>query len=151
MSRTAALAPALAFAAAAVAALAPPRTARADPPAHAATRARTALSRALPPLDGNRLHATLVEVTFAPGEVSPPHSHACPVMVYVIEGAIRSRVRGGPEATYRAGDSFDEPPGGVHEFSANASDRVPARFLAIFVCDRDVPLTTALPTTTGGK
>jgi quercetin dioxygenase-like cupin family protein len=149
-SRTVALAPALAFAVAVVA-LGLPRTARADPPARAAARTRTALSRALPPLDGNHLHATLVEVTFAPGQVSPPHSHACPVMVYVLEGAIRSRVRGGPEATYRAGDSFDEPPGGVHEFSANASDQVPARFLAIFVCDRDVPLTTALPTTPGGK
>jgi quercetin dioxygenase-like cupin family protein len=66
-------------------------------------------------------------------------------MVYVIDGAIRTRVAGEPEATYRAGETFYEAAHGVHELSANASNQAPAKFLAIFVCDGDAPLTVPPP------
>jgi quercetin dioxygenase-like cupin family protein len=108
-------------------------------------RTRVALSRALPALDGNHLTATITEVTYEPGGVSPSHSHPCPVLVHVIEGAIRSKVQGEPEAIYRAGQTFFEAANGVHAVSANASRQVPARFLAITVCDHDGPLTIPAP------
>jgi quercetin dioxygenase-like cupin family protein len=99
-------------------------------------------SHSLPQLDGAHLHATVVEVNYAPGEADKPHSHPCTVIGYVAEGAIRFQVKGGaPEAVYKAGESFYEPPNGVHQVSANASDKEPAKLIAFFVCDHDTPLT----------
>jgi quercetin dioxygenase-like cupin family protein len=98
-------------------------------------------SHALPPLDGRHLRAIVVEVNYAPGEADKPHSHPCTVIGYVAQGAIRFQVKGGPESVYKAGESFYEPPNGVHQVSANASDKEPARLVAFFVCDHDTPLT----------
>jgi len=104
--------------------------------------ARPVFSHDLPQLDGKHLSAKLVEVSYAPGDSSPPHSHPCPVIGHVVEGAIRSQVRGQRDSVYTAGQSFYEAPNGVHQISANASRTQPAKLLAYFVCDRDVPLTT---------
>jgi len=103
-------------------------------------RARVAFARTLPKLDGGRLKATLVEVTYAPGDSSTAHRHPCPVIGYVIEGSFRTRSGDEPEAVYRAGETFYEAPGTVHRVSANASTDRPVRFLAYFVCDGDAPL-----------
>jgi quercetin dioxygenase-like cupin family protein len=99
-------------------------------------------SHALPSLDGSHLKATVVEVNYAPGEADKPHSHPCTVIGYVAQGAIRFQVKGGaPEAVYKAGESFYEPPNGVHQVSANASDKEPARLIAFFICDHETKLT----------
>lgn len=111
-------------------------------------RARVALSKALPSLDGNHLKATVVEVHYGPGESSPPHSHPCAVIGYVVEGALRTRVKGEPEAIYKAGEAFYEAPHGVHVVSANASLTEAATFIAYFVCDHDTPLSAGVPETT---
>jgi quercetin dioxygenase-like cupin family protein len=115
--------------------------------------ARTPISHALPRLDGTQLKATIVEVTYGPGASSPPHTHPCPVIGYVIEGALRTQVKGEAEAIYNAGQSFYEAPNGIHMISANASDKAPMKFLAYFVCDHDMPLSVAPPETepSGGK
>jgi quercetin dioxygenase-like cupin family protein len=102
---------------------------------------RVAFSHSLPRLDGAHLKATIVEVTYGPGESSPPHSHPCAVIGYVMEGALRTQVKGEAEAVYNPGQSFYEAPNGVHMISANASDKVPVKFLAYFICDHDTPLT----------
>ena len=94
-----------------------------------------------PKLDGNHLRATVVEVNYAPGEGDKPHSHPCTVIGYVAQGAIRFQVKGGPEGLFKAGESFYEPPNGVHQVSANASDKEPAKLIAFFVCDHETPLT----------
>jgi quercetin dioxygenase-like cupin family protein len=104
--------------------------------------ARVAFSHALPLLNGDKLAVNVVEVTYGPGEASAPHSHPCPVIAYVAEGEIRSRVEGKPESTYKAGDSFYEEPNGVHAVSANASNVKPAKLVAFFVCDHAGPLST---------
>jgi quercetin dioxygenase-like cupin family protein len=104
--------------------------------------ARVAFSHALPLLNGDKLAVNVVEVTYGPGESSAPHSHPCPVIAYVAEGEIRSRVDGKPEATYKAGDTFYEAPNGVHAVSANASKIKPAKLVAFFVCDHAGPLST---------
>ena len=107
--------------------------------------ARIAFSHALPRLDGTQLKTTIVEVTYGPGGSSAPHSHPCPVIGYVIEGALRTQVKGEAEAIYKAGQSFYEAPNGVHMVSANASDAAPVKFLAYFVCDHETPLSVAPP------
>ncbi len=98
-------------------------------------------SHSLPQLDGSHLRATVVEVNYAPGEADKPHSHPCTVIGYVAQGAIRFQVKGGPERVYKAGESFYEAPNGVHQVSANASDKEPAKLVAFFICDHDTPLT----------
>ena len=99
-------------------------------------------SHSLPQLDGSHLRAIVMEVNYAPGEADKPHSHPCTVIGYVAEGAIRFQVKGGaPEAVYKAGESFYEPPNGVHQLSANASAKDPAKLIAFFICDHDTKLT----------
>lgn len=114
-------------------------------PAPAPDRARVALATELPPLDGRQLRTTIVEVSYGPGEASPPHSHPCPVLVYVVAGALRTQLRGEPDAVYTAGQTFYEASNGVHAISANASADEPARFVAFFVCDRDTTLSVPVP------
>jgi quercetin dioxygenase-like cupin family protein len=115
----------------------------AAPPAEAGRGAgiRPVFSQALPHMNGDHLKTIGVEVSYAPGASSVPHSHPCAVTGYVLQGAIRTQVRGEPEAVYQAGQSFYEPPNGVHQVSANASGTEPARLLAVFTCDSDAPLT----------
>jgi len=108
-------------------------------------RARTVMSQALPALNGDHLKAVLLEVRYGPGEASPPHSHPCAVIGYVAEGSLRTQVQGQPEMIYKAGQSFYEPPNGVHLVSANASTTEPAKLLAYLICDRDTPLSIDVP------
>jgi quercetin dioxygenase-like cupin family protein len=98
-------------------------------------------------MDGDHLSVTAVEVTYGPGGSSPPHSHPCPVIGYVVEGTLRTQVQGEPEATYRAGESFYEAPNSLHLISANGSDKEPVRFIAYFTCDHEAPLSIAVPET----
>lgn len=109
------------------------------------SRSKTAFTGKLPVLDGQHLTATLVEVTYPPGGANAAHRHPCPVIGYVLAGAVRMRLKGREEQVFRAGDTFFESPVDVHAVSANASQDEPARFLAYFVCDRATPLT--LPVT----
>ena len=116
-------------------------------------RARLVFSRALPALNGDHLKLSMVEVRYGPGESSPQHSHPCPVVGYVVEGAYRTQVKGEPEKIYKAGESFYEAPNGVHLVSANASSTEPVKFIANFVCDHDTPLSVPAPDSEnqGGK
>lgn len=108
-------------------------------------RARIVLSQQLSKLNGDHLKAVLVEVRYGPGEASPPHSHPCAVIGYVVEGALRTQVKGEPEMIYKAGESFYEAPNGVHLVSANASSTEPAKLVAYLICDRDTPLSVDVP------
>lgn len=106
------------------------------------SRARVAFERTLPRMDGSQLRYRVVEVTAPPGAASAPHQHGCAVVVYVVAGAMRMQVRGGPDSVYRAGETFFESPTDIHQVSANPSPTDTARFTATFVCDHDGPLTT---------
>lgn len=109
------------------------------------SQAKTALTVKLPALDGQQLTATLMEVTYPPGGANPAHRHPCPVIGYVLAGAVRMQLKGREEQVFRAGETFFESPADVHAVSANASQDEPARFLAYFVCDRETPLTVPVP------
>jgi quercetin dioxygenase-like cupin family protein len=102
------------------------------------SHSRIVLSHVLSPMDGRELRIKVVDVTYAPGGANASHTHPCPVVGYVLEGALRMRVNDEPEVIYRSGETFYEGAGDLHRTSANASTTDPARFLAYFVCDRDV-------------
>jgi quercetin dioxygenase-like cupin family protein len=80
---------------------------------------------------------TANEVNYAPGQVDVAHTHgpSAFVYVYVISGAIESKVNDGETRIYHAGESFSEPPGAMHWICRNASKTEPAKFLAVFVAD----------------
>jgi len=109
------------------------------------SRSRVAIAQPLPALDGGKLEATIVEVTYEPGGANTSHQHPCPVIGYVLEGSLRMQVKGQPERVYGPGDTFYESPADVHVVSANASQDKPARFLAYFVCDHKTPLSVPVP------
>lgn len=71
--------------------------------------------------------------------------------MYVLNGTVRSQIKGQPEALYHAGDTFYEPPNGVHLVSANAANDAPADFLAFFVCSSDAPMSIPSHPPSGGK
>src|SRR5437870_1409157 len=80
----------------------PAQTGGGNPP-HQAAAARPVFSHELPSLDGRHLKVTIVEVAYGPGGSSPAHSHPCAVIGHVVQGALRTQVKGEPEAVYRAG------------------------------------------------
>jgi quercetin dioxygenase-like cupin family protein len=53
--------------------------------------------------------------------------------VYVIDGSVMFGIGGGEPVLLKAGDSFYEPPGALHSVSRNASQDLPASFIAFFV------------------
>lgn len=108
-------------------------------------RAHVAFTHPLPQIDGSKLHVTLVEVNYGPGESSTPHTHPCPVIGYVLDGALRTQVAGEALVVYHPGDAFYEAPNGLHVVSANASATAPAKFLAFFVCDNEADLSSPAP------
>ena len=107
-----------------------------------------AFDQSLPEMDGKKLIMKVIDIRVPPGASSAPHMHGCAVVVYVISGAMRMAVRGGPENVYRAGTTFYERPTDIHQVSANASATDSAHFTATFVCDHAGPLTTPAPPAT---
>ena len=100
---------------------------------------------AIPNIPGKLLIA--LEVEYAPGAVSPSHTHAKSAFIYayVISGAMESKVNDGKTRIYRAGESWSEAPGATHSISRNASKTEPAKLLAVFVLDtNDKALTTPI-------
>ena len=97
---------------------------------------------AIPNVPGKSL--TAVEVNYAPGQASAPHTHAKSAFIYayVISGAIESKVNDGKTRVYHAGESWSESPGAIHSISRNASATEPAKLLAVFVLDTNVNVLT---------
>lgn len=103
----------------------------------------TAFNLAIPNIPGKSIEALVVD--YPPGGGTPAHRHAKSAFItgYVLSGAVRSQVDGGPARIYHQGEYFTESPGAHHTISENASKTEPAKLLAIFVLDTgEAPLTT---------
>jgi quercetin dioxygenase-like cupin family protein len=87
-------------------------------------------------LDGKDASATVVEVTFEPGQQDTPHTHAGPVFGYVIEGEYEHAIDDGPITKFKAGDTFYEPSGCIHRVARNPSDKSRTRLLAVILGPR---------------
>lgn len=115
-------------------------------PMQSGTQVRTTFKGGLPAFAAHgapKLH--MVEVTYPPSGATSAHRHPCPVTVYVIDGALREQVGSAPPTVVGAGQSFFEAANSVHAFSANASDKYAAKFLAIFICERETQLSVPVP------
>jgi quercetin dioxygenase-like cupin family protein len=103
--------------------------------------AKVVFKHDVPDLTLKNWAATVVEVSYAPGQSSPAHRHPGITIAYVLEGEIRSKVGDEPEKTYSAGQVFLETPQQLHAVSRNASATRPAKLLAIMLAERDSQLT----------
>ena len=89
-------------------------------------------------LDGKAASATVVEVTFEPGQKDSPHRHTGPVFGYVLEGEYEHALDDEPVKKYKAGDTFYEPSGSVHRVARNPSKTAKMRLLAVILHPRDI-------------
>ena len=80
---------------------------------------------------------TTAIVRFPPNAYTPAHRHPGSVTAYVLKGAVRSRLSGGPAITYAPGETWFEPAGALHLYAENVSATDVAEILAIFVTDQD--------------
>ena len=94
-------------------------------------------------LDGKAASATVVEVTFEPGQKDSPHRHTGPVFGYVLEGEYEHALDDEPVKNYKAGDTFYEPSGSVHRVARNPSGKTRTRLLAVILHPRDAKETTS--------
>src|SRR4051794_9539863 len=88
-------------------------------------------------LDGKAAGATVIEVTFEPGQKDSPHRHSGPVFGYVLEGEYEHALDDEPVKTYKAGDTFYKPSGAVHRVARNPSAKNKTRLLAVILHPRD--------------
>jgi quercetin dioxygenase-like cupin family protein len=80
----------------------------------------------------------MLTVEYAPGGSDAAHRHDAHVFVYVLEGSVIMKVKGKPEVTLKAGETYYEDPKDIHEVSKNASATAPAKFLAVVVKKKGV-------------
>src|SRR3954463_15636831 len=93
-------------------------------------------------VDGKKAKATVLEVTFEPGQKDAPHHHTGPVFGYVLEGEYEHALDDEPVKKYKAGDTFYEPSGSVHRVARNPSKTAKTRLLAVILHPRDAKETT---------
>jgi quercetin dioxygenase-like cupin family protein len=105
------------------------------------------LKQTLPSGDFRTVQAAVVELQ--PGAAAAIHRHDVAVLAYVLEGEVENRFIGGPALTHRAGDSWWEAPGTVHDVARNLSTTARARLLIVYIAEdgkaNTVPLTPPRP------
>ena len=84
--------------------------------------------------------AGMITVEYAPGAGTPPHTHPADTFVYVLQGAIEMQVAGGELKVLKQGDTFYEKPTDRHVVSRNASKTERAKFLVMFVKEKNAEL-----------
>lgn len=109
----------------------------------AAETVRPILRQSLPDVPGKQ--ATMLTVSYEPGQASAPHFHHGSVFAYVLEGSVVSQLEGAAAQTYTQGQSWYEPPRAHHLVSRNASDSQPAKLLVWLLGREGEPVKAALP------
>ena len=87
----------------------------------------------LPGIPGKSL--TVAVIDFPPDAYTPSHRHPGAVSAFVLKGTLRSQMEGSAAETYKAGQTWFEPPGALHLFAENVSKSEPAELLATFITD----------------
>lgn len=82
----------------------------------------------------------MVTVEYPPGSVDPVHRHDAYALVYVLQGSIVMKLRGGKEVTLTPGQTFYEGPNDVHTVGRNASKTKPAKFVVVFLKKKGAPV-----------
>jgi quercetin dioxygenase-like cupin family protein len=83
---------------------------------------------------------SMIVVEYPPGSSDPIHRHNAHAFVYVLEGSIVMKVKGGKQVTLTPGQTFYEGPDDVHLVGRNASSAKPAKFVVFLVKDKGAPV-----------
>ena len=105
-------------------------TAQQQPGASPVTRTDL-LKRALPPGNFRDVQASVIEL--GPDALAPRHRHDVAVLAYVLEGTVENQFDGGATQAHKAGDSWWEAPGTIHDIARNASKTARARLLVVYI------------------
>ena len=100
----------------------------------------TLLTKKLPEAPGKEIQ--VITVSYAPGAVDAIHRHDAHVVVYVLEGEVEMKVRGGTLKRLGPGQVFYESPDDVHTVGRNASKTKPAKFVVFFIKNEGAPILT---------
>ena len=94
-------------------------------------------------LSGDRSkELSMLTVEYAPGGLTPVHTHKAQALVYVLEGSVVMQARGGASVTLSAGQTWYEGPEDVHVVSRNASNSTSAEYVVFMVKDKGAPILT---------
>src|SRR5215467_2071361 len=85
------------------------------------------------------------EIVLQPKQIGGVHRHPCPVVSYIVEGAIRFQIKGEQEKILRAGEVCYEPAGAIVEHFDNASDHAPTKFIPYYLLNGQQELIEMLP------
>ena len=82
-------------------------------------------------------------VVLPPGAAVGYHVHPGEEVGYIIKGSVTWKVRGQPDKTLKAGDSFFNPRGSVHSIvSADSGDTT---VISTWIVDKGKPMSTPVP------
>jgi quercetin dioxygenase-like cupin family protein len=82
-------------------------------------------------------------VVLPPGAAVGYHVHPGEEAGYIIKGSVTWKVRGQPDKTLKAGDSFFNPRGSVHSIvSADSGD---STVISTWIVDKGKPMSTPVP------
>src|SRR6266568_1977615 len=82
----------------------------------------------------------LITVVYPPGASDPIHRHNAHAFLYVLEGSIVMRLKGGKEITLTPGQTFYEGPNDIHAVGRNASSTKPAKFIVVLLKEKGAPV-----------
>jgi len=77
------------------------------------------------------------EINLSPGQKGPLHKHPCPVVGYIVSGAIYFQVKGDSAIILNAGDPFYEPASTVITHFDNASSAAPAKLILNYLMNTE--------------
>jgi quercetin dioxygenase-like cupin family protein len=100
------------------------------------------LTQALPRGNFRDVRAAVIEL--GPGAAAPRHRHDVAVLAYVLEGTVENRFDGGTIRTHKAGETWWEAPGTVHDLARNASTTARARLLIVYIGEEGKAATVPL-------
>jgi quercetin dioxygenase-like cupin family protein len=115
----------------------------AQPPPGASAVARTELlKQVLPPGNFRTVQAAVIEL--GPAAAAPRHRHDVAVLAYVLEGIVENQFDGGATLAHKAGESWWEAPGTVHDVARNPSKTDRARLLIVYIGEEGKTATVPL-------
>jgi len=120
-----------AFLSAGVVAIGPATAAQQQRPSASSVTRTDLLKRVLPAGNFRNVQASVIEL--GPGAAAPRHRHDVAVLAYVVEGTVENQFGGGATQIHKAGDSWWEEPGTVHDVARNASKTARARLLVVYI------------------
>lgn len=119
-----------------------PLTSAQQPPGVSPVTRTELLKQVLPA--GNFRNVQAVVIELLPAAAAPRHRHDVAVLAYVLEGTVENQFDGGAILTHKAGDSWWEAPGTVHDVARNASRTERARLLVVYIGEEGKTATVPL-------